>query len=168
MFSDACFMAAFLTERFTDHATIARQASRVRPITPRAAPTAIKTVPSGALLCCIYGALAIGGIVTIAAAVVEEEDVDDVVVVETDDVDVLLSDVVEVVEVEELVVVSIVVVVLVDEEEVVVLTVLSVEVEVEEVIAVVSLTLVLCVEESSVGSAASVSAGVSSAGRADT
>lgn len=161
MFSDACFMAAFLTERFTDHATIARQASRVRPITPRAAPTAIKTVPSGALLCCIYGALAIGGIVTIAAAVVEEEDVDDVVVVETDDVDVLLSDVVEaveVVEVEELVVVSIVVVVLVDEE----------EVEVDEVIAVVSLTLVLCVEESSVGSAASVSAGVSSAGRADT
>lgn len=176
MFSEACFIAARRTERFTDHATIARQASRVRPMRPRAAPTAIKTVPSGALLSCIYGAFAVGGMVTITAAVVEEEDVDDVVVVVTDDVVVLLSDVVDEdvddVELESVVVESIVVLVLVlvDEEEDVVLDVLDVDVEVEEeVVAVVSLTLeVLCVEGSSVVWAASVSVDVSSAGMAET
>lgn len=46
-------MAARRTERFTDHATIARQASKVRPMRPKAAPTAMKTVPSGALLSCM-------------------------------------------------------------------------------------------------------------------
>lgn len=163
-------MAARRTERFTDHATMARQASRVRPMRPRAAPTAMKTVPSGALLSCMYGAFAIGGTVTIAASVVEEDVVDDVVVVETDDVDVLLSDVVvDEVSVEELVVVSMVVLVLSEEEllvVVLVLVLLDVDVDVEEeVVAVVSLTLeVLCVEGSSVVWAASGSVDVSSAG----
>jgi hypothetical protein len=137
-------MAARRTERFTDHATIARHASRVRPIRPSAAPTAMNTVPSGALLSCIYGALAVGGIVTIAPVVVveedeedEEEDVDDSVVVETDDV-VLLSDVVEEEEEEDVVVVSMVVLVEEEEEEVLVVE-LDVDVEVEDV--VVSLAL---------------------------
>ena len=140
--SEACITAARRTERFTDHATIARQASRVRPISPSAAPTAMNTVPSGALLSCIYGALDIGGIVTIAPLVVvvveeEEEDVDDVVVVETEVVVVLLSDVVEEEE-EDVVVVSMVVVV--EEEEEVLVVELDVDFEVVEE-AVVSLTL---------------------------
>lgn len=145
MDSEACITAARRTERFTDHATIARQASRVRPISPSAAPTAMNTVPSGALLSCIYGALAVGGIVTIALPVVvvveeeeEEEDVEDVVVVETEDVVVLLSDVVE--EEEDVVVVSMVVVVEEEEEEEVLVVELDVDFEVVEDV-VVSLTL---------------------------
>lgn len=140
MDSEACITAACRTERFTDHATIARHASRVRPIRPNAAPTAMNTVPSGALLSRIYGAFAVGGIVTIAPVVVvedEEEDVDDSVVVETDDVVVLLSDVVEEEE-EDVVDVSMVVLVEEEEEEVLVVE-LDVDVEVEDV--VVSLTL---------------------------
>jgi hypothetical protein len=142
--SEACITAARRTERFTDHATIARQASRVRPTSPSAAPTAMNTVPSGALLSCIYGALAVGGIVTIAPPVVvvveeEEEDVDDVVVVETEDVVVLPSDVVEEEEEEDVVVVSMVVVVEEEEEEVLVVE-LDVDFEVVEDV-VVSLTL---------------------------
>lgn len=143
MDSEACITAARRTERFTDHATIARHASRVRPIRPSAAPTAMNTVPSGALLSRIYGALAVGGIVTIAPVVVveeeedEEEDVDDSVVVETDDVVVLLSDVVEEEE-EDVVVVSMVV--LVEEDEELLVVELDVDVEVEEDV-VVSLTL---------------------------
>lgn len=137
MDSEAWITAARRTERFTDHATIARHASRVRPISPSAAPTAMNTVPSGALLSCIYGALAVGGIVTIALPVVVEEDVDEFVVVETDDVVVLPPDVVE--EEEEAVVVSMVV--LVEEEEVEVLVVeLDVDLEVVEDV-VVSVTL---------------------------
>lgn len=120
---EACLTAARRTERFTDHATIARHASRVRPISPSAAPTAMNTVPSGALLSFIYGALAMGGIVTTAPVVVEE-DVDDFVVVETDDVVVLLSDVVEEEE-EDVVVVSMVV--LVEEEDVVLVVELDVD-----------------------------------------
>ena len=52
------------------------------------APTAMKTVPSGVLVVCKYGAPAVGGTVTIGAAVdVEDDDVEvDVVSVETDDV----------------------------------------------------------------------------------
>lgn len=139
MDSEAWITAARRTERFTDHATIARHASRVRPISPSAAPTAMNTVPSGALLSCIYGAFAVGGIVTTApAVVVEEEDVDESVVVETDDVVVVLSDVVEEEEEEDVVVVSMVV--LVEEEDVVLVVELDVDLEVVEDV-VVSLTL---------------------------
>lgn len=163
-------MAARRTERFTDHAIIARHASRVRPIRPRAAPTAINTVPSGAALSCMYGAFAIGGTVTIAAAVVEEEE-EDVVVVETDDVDVLVSEVVEVSD--EVVVVSMVV--LVDDEEVVLVVLSEVDVDVdvdEDEVSVVVAAVVLVlsvVEGSSVVLAASVvSVDVLSAGTAAT
>lgn len=68
-----------------------RQARTARPINPRMAPTAIKTVPSGTFVVCMYGAFAVGGTVTTGPDVaVEEEDVESVVV-ETDDVDVLLD-----------------------------------------------------------------------------
>lgn len=57
-------MAAFRTDRFTDHATIPRQARSARPTKPRTAPTAMKTVPSGVSDVCMYGASASGGTVT--------------------------------------------------------------------------------------------------------
>lgn len=94
-FSD-CIIAARRTERLTDHATIARQASRARPIRPSAAPTAINTVPSGVLVVCMYGASAVGGTVTMGyppeeTAPDDVDDVDDVVVVVDEVVVVVLS-----------------------------------------------------------------------------
>lgn len=68
-----------------------RQARTARPMNPRMAPTAMKTVPSGTFVVCMYGAFAVGGTVTIGPDVdVEEEDVESVVN-EADDVDVLLD-----------------------------------------------------------------------------
>lgn len=68
-----------------------RQARTASPINPRMAPTAMKTVPSGTFVVCMYGAFAVGGTVTTGPDVdVEEEDVESVVE-ETDDVDVLLD-----------------------------------------------------------------------------
>lgn len=143
-------IAARRTERFTDHATMPRQASTARPIRPRAAPTAMKTVPSGVFVVCMYGAFAVGGTVTMGAPVVVVDEDVDVVVVETDDVVLVLSVVeveVSVEEVDEVVVVSMVVVVFsdfveVDEEDVVVSVFSEDEVEVVSlVVAVVSVTL---------------------------
>lgn len=57
-------MAAFRTERLTDHATIPRQARTARPRKPSTAPTAMKSVPSGVFDVCMYGASASGGTVT--------------------------------------------------------------------------------------------------------
>lgn len=128
-------MAARRTERFTDHATMPRQARTANPMNPRIAPTAMKTVPSGVFDVCMYGAFAIGGMVTMGPlVVVEDEDV--VVVVGTDEVVVVLS-VVEVEVSDEVVVVGSILVV-VDEvedvEDVVELGLLSdVEVDVEDV-----------------------------------
>lgn len=48
-----------------DHATIARHIRTDNPINPSAAPTAMKTVPSGRLDCCMYGALEVGGTVAV-------------------------------------------------------------------------------------------------------
>lgn len=62
--SDEFIIAARRTERLTDHATSARHARTVRPMRPRAPPTAMKTVPSGMLDVCMYGAFAVGGTVT--------------------------------------------------------------------------------------------------------
>jgi hypothetical protein len=42
-------------------ATAPRQARMTRPKRPRTAPTAMKTVPSGRLDLCMYGAFAVGG-----------------------------------------------------------------------------------------------------------
>jgi len=148
LFSEECARAARRTERFTDHATIPRQASTASPIRPRMAPTAMKTVPSGVFVLRIYGAFAIGGIVTMAPAVdVEDEDVD-AVVVETEDVVVSEEVVVSEVEVDvsddEVVVVAMLVVDVEDVEEVKVVEVVLSEVDVEEVLsveAVISVTL---------------------------
>lgn len=134
-----CAKAARRTERFTDHATMPRQARTDSPIKPRIAPTAIKTVPSGVFDVCMYGAPALGGTVTITAEVVvddeESDEVVDAVVVETEDV-VLLSDEVE--DVEEVVVVESMVVDVVEDSDVVLeLVVLDVDVEeVDEVVDV--------------------------------
>ena len=135
-----------------------RQAKTASPINPSMAPTAMKTVPSGVLVVCKYGAPAVGGTVTIGAAVdVDDDDVDvDVVSVETDD-DVVELSVAEEVSVESVVVESI----LVDVADVsdVVLAVFSDLEEVGSVVAAeVSVTLgVLSVAEgSSVVWAASV------------
>lgn len=68
-------IAARRTERFTDHATMPRHARTERPIAPRTAPTAMKTVPSGAVDFCIYGALLVGGTVTTGWLSVEVVDV---------------------------------------------------------------------------------------------
>lgn len=148
LFSEECAMAARRTERLTDHATIPRQASTASPIRPRMAPTAMKTVPSGVFVVCMYGAFAVGGMVTTAApvVVVEDEDEDeDVVVVETEDV-VVVSEEVEVdVSDDEVVVVAMLVVdVDVDDDDVDVVEVVVSDVDVEDVVlveAVVSLTL---------------------------
>lgn len=161
-------MAARLTDLLTDHATIPRQASTANPINPSRAPTAMNTVPSGVFVVCMYGAFAVGGTVTMGAAVVVEDEVEDeeVVVVETDVVDVLsLVDVVLSEDVDEDdVVVSILVVFsdLVEEEEdeeevLVVLSDEEDEVDSAVVAAVVSVTLgvLSLVERSSVVWAAS-------------
>lgn len=143
-------MAARRTERLTDHATIPRQASTASPIRPRMAPTAMKTVPSGVFVVCMYGAFAVGGMVTTAApVVVEDEDEDeDVVVVETEDVVVVVvvSEEMEVdVSDDEVVVVAMLVVdVDVEDDDVDVVEVVVSDVDVEDVVlveAVVSLTL---------------------------
>lgn len=142
-------MAARRTERLTDHATIPRQASTASPIRPRMAPTAMKTVPSGVFVVCMYGAFAVGGMVTTAApVVVEDEDEDeDVVVVETEDVVVVVvSEEVEVdVSDDEVVVVAMLVVdVDVEDDDVDVVEVVVSDVDVEDVVlveAVLSLTL---------------------------
>lgn len=62
--SDERVIAAWRTERFTDHATMPRHARIASPIAPRTAPTAMNRVPSGMLDFCIYGASAVGGTVT--------------------------------------------------------------------------------------------------------
>ena len=49
------------TDRRSDQATMARQTIATRAKKPRAEPTAIKTVPSGRLECCMKGAFAVGG-----------------------------------------------------------------------------------------------------------
>lgn len=177
-------MAARRTERFTDHATMPRQARTANPMNPSMAPTAMKTVPSGVLDVCMYGAFAIGGTVTMGPLVVVEAEN---VVVGADDVVVVLSVVEEVVEVveevvevsDEVVVVESMLVVVVELEDVVVLVVLSeVDVDVEEVVdsvvdsvgdgeVSVTLGMISVVERSAVGWAA-VSFVVSPLGSADT
>lgn len=144
--SEECAMAARRTERFTDHATIPRQARTASPINPSIAPTAMKTVPSGVFVVCMYGAFAVGGMVTMGPLVVVEveveDDVEDVdVVVETDDVVVVVLSVVEVeVSDDEVVVVVVSMLVVVVESEDVVLVVLS-DVDVEDVVSVVEAVL---------------------------
>lgn len=82
-----CAMAARRTERFTDHATMPRHASNASPMSPRMAPTAMKTVPSGMFVVRMYGAFAVGGTVTMGPLAGVEEEVDvvlSVVVVEVE------------------------------------------------------------------------------------
>lgn len=55
-------MAARLTERCSDHATMPRHASTAAPKKARMAPTQMNTVPSGRSDFCINGALAVSGI----------------------------------------------------------------------------------------------------------
>jgi len=57
---DVCCDARF-TDRWRDHATSARQRRTLIAKKPKIAPTAIKTVPSGSELVCMYGAPALGG-----------------------------------------------------------------------------------------------------------
>lgn len=87
--SEECAMAARLTERFTDHAIIPRHARTASPISPSIAPTAMKTVPSGVLEVCMYGAFSTGGTVTMGPLIVVGLESVAVVVVETDVVVVL-------------------------------------------------------------------------------
>src|SRR5436190_5080342 len=56
-----CSAAARRTERLIDQATKTRQANTDKPNKPRAAPTAMKIVPSGRFDFCLYGALAVDG-----------------------------------------------------------------------------------------------------------
>ena len=56
-----CAIAAFLTERCSDHATKPRHARTTSPMKPRVAPTAMNTVPSGYCDFCINGAPAVEG-----------------------------------------------------------------------------------------------------------
>lgn len=62
--SNALSIAARRTDRFTDHATSARQARIARAIAPNAEPTAMKRVPSGVFDLRKYGAPSMGGTVT--------------------------------------------------------------------------------------------------------
>lgn len=62
--SNALSIAARRTDRFTDHATSARQARTARAIAPNAEPTAMKRVPSGVFDLRKYGAPSMGGTVT--------------------------------------------------------------------------------------------------------
>lgn len=58
----ACWtMAARSTERCSRQATMPRQARMAMPKAPRMAPTAMKTVPSGAVECCMKGAFLVSG-----------------------------------------------------------------------------------------------------------
>lgn len=66
-------MAARRTERLIDHATMPRQASTDSPMKPKAAPTAMKTVPSGTFDFCMYGALVVGGTVATGISYVKLE-----------------------------------------------------------------------------------------------
>ena len=54
-------MAERRTERWRDQATMPRQARIIRAMRARAAPTQMKTVPSGRLDFCMKGASAVGG-----------------------------------------------------------------------------------------------------------
>lgn len=53
--------AARLTERWRDQATRPRQSRTLMAMKPRMAPTTMKTVPSGRLLCCMKGAWLVFG-----------------------------------------------------------------------------------------------------------
>lgn len=92
-----CAMAARRTERFTDHATMPRHASNASPMSPRMAPTAMKTVPSGMFVVRIYGAFAVGGTVTMGPLAGVEEEVDVVLSVVVVEVEVEVDEVVVVV-----------------------------------------------------------------------
>lgn len=92
-----CAMAARRTERFTDHATMPRHASNASPMSPRMAPTAMKTVPSGMFVVRMYGAFAVGGTVTMGPLAGVEEEVDVVLSVVVVEVEVEVDDVVVVV-----------------------------------------------------------------------
>ena len=135
--SEEWITAARLTERFTDHATRARHARTDNPITPSAAPTAIKTVPSGVLDFCMYGASAVGGTVTMGISESEEVDVvEEVVEVVVESVDEVEVDEVVVIEVVSVVVISIVDVVESEDVEAVVGSVDAVDAVVESSIVV--------------------------------
>lgn len=56
-----CMFAARLTLRCRDQATSPLQSKTLIAMKPRMAPTTMKTVPSGRLLVCMYGAFAVGG-----------------------------------------------------------------------------------------------------------
>lgn len=56
-----CAEAALWTDRCNDQAMRARQASTQAPKKPRAAPTQMKTVPSGRLDFCINAAALVSG-----------------------------------------------------------------------------------------------------------
>lgn len=60
-----CAVAARLTDRWRDQAAKPRQARMHMPRKPRAAPTAMKTVPSGTVDFCINGALAVFGMMAV-------------------------------------------------------------------------------------------------------
>lgn len=122
-FSEACINAARRTDRLTDHATSPRHASTESPIKPRAAPTAMNTVPSGVFDFCMYGASAVGGTVTTGYPSVEAADVAVPAKFVVETVDVVAESVVveaSVVEDELLVEVSVVVASVVDVESLVV------------------------------------------------
>jgi len=54
-------LAARFTARWSDQATRPRHARTAMARNPRNAPTTMKTVPSGRLDTCMYGAFAVGG-----------------------------------------------------------------------------------------------------------
>lgn len=60
-----CASAARLTLRWSDQATSPRHARIAAPMKPSAAPTQMKTVPSGRLDFCMKGALAVSGTPTV-------------------------------------------------------------------------------------------------------
>lgn len=60
-----CTAAARFTERCRDHATRPRHARIAAPKKPNAAPTQIKTVPSGSVDFCMYGAIFVSGTITL-------------------------------------------------------------------------------------------------------
>ena len=56
-----------MTDRWRDQATRPRQRRTLIAMKPRMAPTIMKTVPSGRVLVCMNGALAVGGTVGVTA-----------------------------------------------------------------------------------------------------
>lgn len=62
-----CASAARLTLRWSDQATSPRHARIAAPMKPSAAPTQMKTVPSGRLDFCMKGALAVSGTPTVGS-----------------------------------------------------------------------------------------------------